>query len=384
MRILYLFLLLSIATTASSQRLSPLDTEVQRAVKAWDENKLSVARTHLQRAVELSPKDAELRYNLGVVSLAINDVNSAIDAFQAALRLNTEHVDSLYNLGRLYVNIKEYERGLLLLERASELSPNDPGPQLQVVTALVLQGRTEDAWRRARSISSKRPDVLSMLAFLAMRLEFSKEALEYAKLALQSEPSVQRHRLVLAQAHILADQFREALDALEIAKRNSEEPLANIPYLRGLVAFLELRFVDAFKEYRTAVELAPTVFGKQQESVNVLAFPLHAERVFMQAINTSGPDQIPSAFSRLNIGNGCNHADTVAFLFRANPKVSQCYRGAKLIDIDIIVRRERVIRTRIPDTTRATRCIDGVLRKIQMPSTVACSFRVRVGKSLVQ
>jgi tetratricopeptide (TPR) repeat protein len=57
---------------------------------------------HYLRAIEASPKDPNLYYNLGVEYLRSNHFSQAAQAFNQVIQLNPKDKDAYYNLGVLF------------------------------------------------------------------------------------------------------------------------------------------------------------------------------------------------------------------------------------------------------------------------------------------
>lgn len=362
-----------------------MEAAVRASIQAWEKADYATAIRELKQACVLSPSDPELRYNLGVMLLAVGKTQASKTEFERALKLQPGHVDSLYNLGRLLVSLGRVEEGISHLESAATLAGGDPGPGLAIVVAEVERGQVEAAWKRALRIEAKSAEVLSMLAYLSIRRGHPSEALDHARRAQQIEPAVQRHRLVLAHALIADNQLGEALDVIAIAERNSTTPLANVPYLRGLVAFLKLNFRESEAFWRAAVKLAPAVFSKPSHASNRVAFPLDADLAYLNAMTTlMGGAEARDLYSHLSISSGCKPSEVARGLYAKRLQVGECYRGGLTYDLDLDVRTGRVRKVELQTRTRVERCLQRALKGMPVRDAKSCHVRVRVGQSMLQ
>ncbi|MFH1398059.1 MAG: tetratricopeptide repeat protein [Candidatus Omnitrophota bacterium] len=81
---------------------------------------------HYLRAIEKSPKDSNLYYNLGVEYLRSNRFSLAAEAFNQVIRLNPKDKDAYYNLGALcesYFNDKN--RAVIFYSQYLKLADNN-------------------------------------------------------------------------------------------------------------------------------------------------------------------------------------------------------------------------------------------------------------------
>ena len=113
----------------------PLKEIVQDAATAWENGKYKQGIELLEKACSIDPQNAELRYNLAVMYLALGGQRLARTNFEHAIRLEPEHSDSLFNLGKLLIAQKQYDKGIARLEQAVATSPQDPIPKLEIVIA---------------------------------------------------------------------------------------------------------------------------------------------------------------------------------------------------------------------------------------------------------
>jgi len=79
-----------------------------------------------QKAVDLSPNDADAFYNLGACAMNLHDFPGAMDAFSKAIALKSDFAVAYYQLGMVQVNQNNKEDAVKNLEKFLELAPDDP------------------------------------------------------------------------------------------------------------------------------------------------------------------------------------------------------------------------------------------------------------------
>ncbi|MBY0402566.1 MAG: tetratricopeptide repeat protein, partial [Cyanobacteria bacterium] len=88
--------------------------------------KMSEAEKVLKLALEVSPTDSDLLFNLGNLYNTVNNLSEAKHSYLLALESKPDFAEAHYNLGLLYSKLGESKNAKLHLERFLELSPGTP------------------------------------------------------------------------------------------------------------------------------------------------------------------------------------------------------------------------------------------------------------------
>lgn len=130
--------------------------------------KFDEAKNNLLLAIEKEPNNKQLYFSLGVVYQELGNAEEAVKAYQAAIDLDPEYFDAIYNLGAFYFNEGvemnnaandiednkayeakraeakvEFEKGLPHLEKAHMLDPSDMGAMASLQQLYALLQMTE-------------------------------------------------------------------------------------------------------------------------------------------------------------------------------------------------------------------------------------------------
>jgi tetratricopeptide (TPR) repeat protein len=117
--------------------------ELHRAYDAKGD--VEKARSHLQRAIEISPNFDEALNNLGTYYYRDGRFETAANLFQRALNANPNSFVAQVNLGGALVSLGHYERALVENFRALEMRPEDSLAEAQTGQALFHLHRYDEA-----------------------------------------------------------------------------------------------------------------------------------------------------------------------------------------------------------------------------------------------
>jgi tetratricopeptide (TPR) repeat protein len=106
-----------------------------------------VAKRELQQELEIDPNNAGAEYILGELSRQAGDLDSAIQHFGKATKLDATFADAYLGLGTSLMTEKNYAAAIPPLEMAVKLQPENPGGHYSLATAYARTGRKDDAQR---------------------------------------------------------------------------------------------------------------------------------------------------------------------------------------------------------------------------------------------
>lgn len=112
----------------------------------------------LSKAEQMGMDSSELRTNLGNVLLKQNNVQGAIEQFQKALEVNPQLIVARLNLGRAFLESKDYNAALLCFDKCNE--QHFKGQQLNYYRAKTYLGlgRNAEAASIARGLLQELPE----------------------------------------------------------------------------------------------------------------------------------------------------------------------------------------------------------------------------------
>jgi tetratricopeptide (TPR) repeat protein len=105
------------------------------------------AKKELQQELEIDPNNAGAEYILGELARQASDLDSAIQHFSKATKLDATFADAYLGLGTSLLTEKNYAAAIPPLEMAVKLQPENPAGHYSLATAYARSGRKEDAER---------------------------------------------------------------------------------------------------------------------------------------------------------------------------------------------------------------------------------------------
>mgnify|MGYP001177500064 FL=1 len=101
---------------------------------------------HLLKALEYSPEDADISYNLGVAYHQQGNYSSAIECYENAHESDADSPDDLhYNLGNAYHELERFYDAIRCYNKALASKPNDIDALKNLAIAYQRLGRNEEA-----------------------------------------------------------------------------------------------------------------------------------------------------------------------------------------------------------------------------------------------
>jgi len=171
------------------------------------------ARIEFQNALQIDPKDAQARYQVGVVNERLGRIPQAAQAYQGAIDSAPQHdyLDATVALAKLMALYGAPERAVELVKGALQKHPNEP--ELFVVRAAArarlkdLAGAQQDGEHATQS-APRNEDAIATLAGIYQAQGQPAKAQQLIEHALQDLPGSPDLHFTLAQ--IYADEHRNA------------------------------------------------------------------------------------------------------------------------------------------------------------------------------
>ena len=219
------------------------EVELRDANAARERKEYAKAQTHYTSAMVLNPNDPRIHYGLGNVLYDQEKIAAAEQSYKEAIRLKSDYVDALLALAGSY---------------ASYAGPNPP------------QGSRYDAARELyRRVAQLKPD--SADAFFGWCATYFDEgyfqaksvkqalfpkAIEKCQQAVRLDSNHSRAYKIMGDAHLMLEQYGQAITAYENAIRidpNYKAPLSDLASLYST----EFRYAEAIELYKRLLRLHP-------------------------------------------------------------------------------------------------------------------------------
>jgi tetratricopeptide (TPR) repeat protein len=209
---------------------------------AYQAKKYSDATAIFDRYTTERPANAWGHYMLGLSAWKSGDLAKSEQAFEKALSIDPQHVKSLVNLSRVFIEQKRYDDAVARLSTAAEIDPESTEIYRLLGRAYYTQGKTDDAvsaYRRAIELNELDAWSMNNLGLVLLETGRADESLPLLTKATELRPEVPvfHNNLGMALEHTgrftaAAAAYKAALAAdpgYEKAKRN----LARVEAVHG-------------------------------------------------------------------------------------------------------------------------------------------------------
>ena len=215
---------------------------------------LAVSAAYARQANDALPPEVQQLYAQAQEAQRQGDRATAIEKYQAIIKLAPRLAAAYNNLGMLYFKEQDYHHAAEMLKQALELNPNMQSASAMLGMAyfeLRVNDEAERLLRTALSVNPKDDNVEMTLALTLIDLKKYDEAASHLNNFLQRNPRDQKAWYVLRNTYL---QMSE--DAL--AKINEIDPDSVIAHeIAGELHENMYDYVDALVEYKKAVDMAP-------------------------------------------------------------------------------------------------------------------------------
>ena len=190
------------------------------------------ARVEFQNALQITPTDAEARYENGVVDEKLGKAAAAAQLYQAAIDVNSDHLGARTNLARLFLYASQPDRALEVISTAIAKHPDDV-ELLTVRAAARLQLKQVSEARsdaeRAVQLDPANEDAVAVLAGLYTSTGNVAAARTLLEQSVKKIPNTVDLRLALVQIYSgQNDQGAAEALLIELVKLKPEEKFHRI------------------------------------------------------------------------------------------------------------------------------------------------------------
>ena len=211
---------------------APATADVRAAYERADALSRSVFWT---QEAEIAPEDPEAGVKAAQALRELGRYDQAADISQRVLMVQPGNYDAMLEIGRAHIARGQAFYGILALERARDVRPDDWHPWSLLGTAYEQVRRPDDAaaaWAQALAISPENPDVLTNMAVSAMARGDNTTAEPLLRRAAAQPGATLKVRLNLALALGLNGKMGEAE---QILRRDlpPEQADSNLAWLRA-------------------------------------------------------------------------------------------------------------------------------------------------------
>ncbi len=215
--------------------LAPRDADVRRARGLFllMQDEAERARDDLQVAAEEEPNDPGIHEAIGMACMMAEHLDDAKAAFDKAIELAPEAAGPLLQRARVFTVKGDRERALADVDRAVDIAPRDPTARLLRARILQQDGKADRALADVEAVLAQDPELpaaLELKGLMAAEREDYKEAIQsFRKLAAKNPDDA----IVISQLGMLYLADRQPREAIRRFTRALEIDPTSFVALRG-------------------------------------------------------------------------------------------------------------------------------------------------------
>lgn len=231
--------------------------------QAFRDGKIQQAIGHYQQAVAKDPNNPVYQQALGAALLEAAELDGAIDAFRAAVRIDPEQPEAHLRLANTIVRTKGLDdEAEHHFQEALRLVPGMVDAHVDLAKALATGGKLEEASSHFAAAAEAAPDDLGLRRLWVrclLQIEKEYEASQLLDEILEAEPDDVGSLVMQAVLLTQAGRFDRAR---ALARRGLEldvtpEQRGELYFRLARIAVQESRFEDAVGHFQSALEVAP-------------------------------------------------------------------------------------------------------------------------------
>jgi tetratricopeptide (TPR) repeat protein/predicted Ser/Thr protein kinase len=210
-----------------------------------------------ERALQLSPDNATVHYNLGILRTRRNEQAAAVEAFRRAIELGRVQADGYVALADALIKLRRFAEAEEASTKALALEPGSGTAFADRGQARAAQGRVEEGLEDYLRALERRPDdsgILGDIGHIHVTCHRYAEALPFLRRA--RDLGKADAGLLLGESLLQMGKFEEAEEAFTRAAK--ELPKNPFPWFgRGRVRQAQHRREEAIADLDQAVALSP-------------------------------------------------------------------------------------------------------------------------------
>lgn len=254
----------------------PLRVEFAETLWKAGENRRAVQEC--QEAIKLDPESSAPHFLLGRIYSTLRTTNQAqvldqaIDEFERTVELEPDHIQALYDLGRLHLAKKNYQKTVDILDRFIQLQPWIPQAYLLKARAHIELNEVREAIESLESSFAYDETNLENLKLLGNLYEQTGQHEKAQRLYSRSLDSTTDPDIRFRLALLLTDQnqFVEAISILqELVEEFPKNVRINISLARALRG--NNKYADAAEVIKSALEDDPNHYRLNYELAELMA-----------------------------------------------------------------------------------------------------------------
>lgn len=222
------------------------------------QNRPGEALAQLNAVSESFSSDPSWMNGIGEVSLALGQLETAVDMFRKVVAIQPENVSAYYSLAKAYTAVNDAALARKNIAKALDIDRSHIPSRLIEIRLMIIDGKYGQASKSLDELMQIEPDnsvLIAQKGYLVLLEKNYKQAQELFDRAIAKMPTTQL-TVYLAQSQWLQGDTQQAIDTLEKWLDNNESDFTVRFELATAYLMLE-NYESAKINYQKAVELSP-------------------------------------------------------------------------------------------------------------------------------
>jgi len=240
-----------------------------RGFKAHEQHKLDEATRCCKQILEHNPNVAPAHFLVGLVALASNDHNAALNAFLNAVEIDSHHVASWAHLAFIYMTNNEVDQADKALQNTLQIRTDEPLVLDLIGKTLTLMGEHEQAkqfFGRAYTLMPGNIEFAHNLATNLIYLGETDDAVDLFQSIIEQQPDSPHPHWSIAFAVKAKDTTH--IDEMKKHCINSSDPVSEGFYRYAMGKEYEdlEQWNDAFREYNAGAKAKRSIQSYDEDT----------------------------------------------------------------------------------------------------------------------
>ncbi|MCK5877260.1 MAG: tetratricopeptide repeat protein [Candidatus Marithrix sp.] len=220
---------------------------------------INQAIKYYQRVLELSPNNAEIQNDLGIILGSQLKLESAKSCFQKAIAVKDNFAQAYYNLGIVFNEQKQFVEAINCFQEALSINPNHADAYLNLGNALTAQDKFTEAvnyYQKAITLDSNNVNAYNALGVALKKMDKMDESLVAFQQAIVLNPNyIAAYRNM---GKILLDDYKFGKAELCFQQALKLQPNSFDAHVKlGDLLKRKSMLNAAIKHYKRALEIKP-------------------------------------------------------------------------------------------------------------------------------
>ncbi|MGK7393049.1 MAG: tetratricopeptide repeat protein [Candidatus Cyclobacteriaceae bacterium M3_2C_046] len=212
-----------------------------------------------EEAIKVTDKNPKYFSHLALAAMGADNFNLARESINIALALDPDNITYLGYSGRIYINLKDYDKAIEIYTHIIMLNPEPAEYKVKIVGLFDLTNQVKKAdleIKKAISYDPKNGAYMNELGNAYQKISYFTQALECYNHATRLDPVNGLYHYNLSQASLELKKYEQAISAVQMALLYNPDKSTYYNHY-GNILYKQKAYEKAIKQYIKAASLEP-------------------------------------------------------------------------------------------------------------------------------